>query len=335
MAIILPAGEYPKADRTFLATGLSKLVASLYLRARFHTTPVRNRTYYCVFRCETAGPMGIFTMSDKDRGDFGDRGTYSPPTEDNLSYESRRAPASRDKAPITLIISGICLVVLLLVVVILYNSGTLNKHGNIAPEVGDSLGDIKEGQIQDAKPLSDQDLSESGIATFAPGAEVPGARPAASASTVDIAPLPAAPIEGPLPSQSSTSAISSSAAPARIDATPVPGASASASQPAAAKPAAPVTAKPVTAPVAAAKPAASGSASVQIGAYTSTDIANAEYAKVASSYGLFVGGASKRIEKVTTPNGTFYRTAFTGLSADKAKSFCSALKASGHDCIVK
>ncbi|HTM83164.1 SPOR domain-containing protein [Asticcacaulis sp.] len=273
-------------------------------------------------------------MSDKDRGDSGDRGTYSPPTEDNLSYESRRAPVSRDKAPVTLIISGICLVVLLLVVVIAYNYG-MNKHGKVAPEVGDSLGDIKEGQVQDAQPLSDQDLSDSGIATFAPGSEVPGARPAASASTVDIAPLPAAPIEGPLPSQSSTSAIVSSTPPARIDATPVPGASASASPPAVAKPAAPVAAKPVTAPVVATKPAANGSASVQIGAYTSTDIANAEYAKVASSYGLFVGGASKRIEKVTTPNGTFYRTAFTGLSADKAKSFCSALKASGHDCIVK
>ncbi len=274
-------------------------------------------------------------MSDKDRGDFGDRGTYSPPTEDNLSFESRRAPASRDKAPVTLIISGICLVVLLLVVVIAYNSG-MNKHGKVAPEVGDSLGDIKEGQIQDAKPLSDQDLSESGIATFAPGAEVPGARPAASASTVDIAPLPAAPIEGPLPSQSTTSTATSSAS--RIDATPVPGASASstASSPVAAKPAAPVAVKPAVAPpVAVAKPAANGAASVQIGAYTSTEIANAEYAKVASSYGLFVGGASKRIEKVTTPNGTFYRTAFTGLSADKAKSFCSALKASGHDCIVK
>lgn len=126
------------------------------------------------------GLLGIFTMSDKDRGDFGDRGTYSPPTEDNLSYESHRTPVSRDKAPITLIISGICLVVLLLVVVILYNSGTLNKHGRIAPEVGDTLGDIKEGQVQDAKPLSDQDLNDSGVATFAPGSEVPGARPAAS-----------------------------------------------------------------------------------------------------------------------------------------------------------
>jgi hypothetical protein len=264
-------------------------------------------------------------MSDKDRGDFGDRGTYSPPTEDNLSYESHRTPASRDKAPITLIISGICLVVLLLVVVILYNSGTLNKNGRIAPEIGDSLGDIKEGQVQDARPLSDQDLSDSGIATFAPGSEVPGARPAASVSTVDIAPLPAAPIEGPLPSQSSVSATASS--PAAVDTTPVPGAAASS--------AAPRPAAASAEPAAAAKPASTGSASVQIGAYTSTDIANAEYAKVASSYGLFVGGASKRIEKVTTPNGTFYRTAFTGLSADKAKAFCSALKASGHDCIVK
>ncbi len=276
-------------------------------------------------------------MSDKDRGDFGDRGTYSPPTEDNLSYESRRAPVSRDKAPVTLIISGICLVVLLLVVVIAYNYG-MNKHGKIAPEVGDSLGDIKEGQVQDAQPLSDQDMSDTGIATFAPGSEVPGARPAASASTVDIAPLPAAPIEGPLPSQSTAASVAtSSLQPARIDATPVPGAaSLSAPAPAVAKPAAPAaTVKPVTAPVAVVKPATSGGASVQIGAYTSTEIANTEYAKVASSYGLFVGGASKRIEKVSTPNGTFYRTAFTGLSADKARSFCSALKASGHDCIVK
>ena len=278
-------------------------------------------------------------MSDKDREDFGDRGTYSPPTEDNLSYESRRAPASRDKAPVTLIISGICLVVLLLVVVIAYNYG-MNKHGKIAPEVGDSLGDIKEGQIQDAKPLSDQDMSDSGIATFAPGSEVPGARPAASASTVDIAPLPAAPIEGPLPSQSaagqSTTSVAASST-SRIDAAPVPGATASSSPPAATKPAVPAAiARPVTAPVAVVKPATSGGvASVQIGAYTSTDIANAEYAKVASSYGLFVGGAGKRVEKVTTPNGIFYRTAFTGLSADKARSFCSALKASGHDCIVK
>jgi hypothetical protein len=229
-----------------------------------------------------------------------------------LSYE-RRVPTSRDQAPVTLIVSGICLVVLLLAVVILYNFA-LNKQGKIAPEVGDPLGDVKEGQVQEAKPLSDQDMStDGGVAIFAPGSEVPGARPAASAGVVDVAPLPAAPITGPLPSQTGASAAATSSA-VVSSAAPV------------VTPAKPATTPPV---------AASGSSAVQIGAFTSTDIANAEYAKVASSYGLFVGGAGKRVEKVTTPNGTFYRTAFTGLSAEKAKSFCAALKSSGHDCIVK
>lgn len=259
-------------------------------------------------------------MTDNDHGSGDrDRGTYSPPTEDHLSYE-RRVPTSRDQTPVTLIVSGICLVVLLLAVVILYNFA-LNKQGKIAPEVGDPLGDVKEGQVQEAKPLSDQDMStDGGVAIFAPGSEVPGARPAASAGVVDVAPLPAAPITGPLPSQTgasaaaTSSAVVSSAAPAVTPAKPV------------VTPAKPATTPPV---------AASGSSAVQIGAFTSTEIANAEYAKVASSYGLFVGGAGKRVEKVTTPNGTFYRTAFTGLSAEKAKSFCAALKSSGHDCIVK
>jgi hypothetical protein len=145
MATSSVRNDCPVTERTFLATGLSKSVANLYLRARILTTVVWNRTYYCFFRCWIAGVWGFSTMSDKDRGEFGDRGTYSPPTEDNLSYESRRAPASRDKAPVTLIISGICLVVLLLVVVIAYNYG-MNKHGKVAPEVGDSLGDINPGR---------------------------------------------------------------------------------------------------------------------------------------------------------------------------------------------
>ncbi|ESQ84537.1 hypothetical protein AEAC466_09295 [Asticcacaulis sp. AC466] len=257
-------------------------------------------------------------MSDFDRED---RGTYSPPTEDNLSYEPRRTPSSRDQAPVTLIVSGICLVVLLLVVVILYNSG-LNKHGKIAPEVGDSIGDIKEGQVQDAKPLTDQDMNDASVATFTPGSEVPGQRPA---PTVDVAPAPVAPITGPLPSQASDSALTATSA------APAPS-STSTSSVSSAAPAAAATSSS-TPPLK--LTSAAGGASVQIGAFTSTDIANSEYAKVASSYGLFVGGAGKKIEKVTTPNGTFYRTAFTGLTSEKAKSFCSALKAAGHDCIVK
>ncbi len=280
-------------------------------------------------------------MTDKDRG------TYSPPTEDNLSYETRRAP-SRDQAPITLIISGICLVVLLLVVVLLYNSG-LNKHGKIAPEVGDSLSDFKDGKVQDAQPLSDAQINQddTGTASFAPGSDAPAIRGVSTDSTaapVSLAPAPVAPIQGPLPSQSTNSAIVPAQAPADV---PVPGAPASASSasktPVAVK--VPVTVKvqapkPVTVAPPAQKvtaPVVTGSSSgaVQIGAFTSPEIANSEYAKVASSYGLFVGGAGKKIEKVETAKGTFYRTAFTGLSTEKAKSFCSALKAAGHDCIVR
>lgn len=279
-----------------------------------------------------------------------DRGTYSPPTEDNLSYETRRR-APRDQAPVTLIISAICLVVLLAIVVVLYNTG-MSKHGKIAPEVGDSIGDFKDGQVQDAKPLSDTDmsLSDGQNVQFAPGTEAPASRTADK----DVAPPPVAPIAGPLPSQTSAAAPAASQAPASsatTTASPPPAqtatpplrsgiASSSAAEPAvkpAAKPAttAPATPKPATTTASTtAKPAASGT-SVQIGAYESTDVASAEYAKVASSYGLFVGGAGKKVEKVVTGNGTFYRTMFTGLTPDKAKAFCSALKANGRDCIIR
>ena len=100
-----------------------------------------------------------------------DRGTYSPPTEDNLSYQSRRAP-SRDQAPLTLIISGIVLVMLLVFVVLFYNSG-LNSHGRTPPDVGNSVGDIKDSQVTDAKPLSGDELNDNGAAKSAPSALCP------------------------------------------------------------------------------------------------------------------------------------------------------------------
>ncbi len=248
-------------------------------------------------------------MTDKDRG------TYSPPTEDNLSYEARR-PAQRDQAPITLIISGIFLVVLLIVVLIFYNSG-LNKGAGKAPEVGDPVGDTKE-RVEDAKPLSEQEFDagqDTGIATFAPSAEAP-ARDAASMAATE-APPPAAPIQGPLPSQADNAAITNGQLKPPVQAVTPPATPASATAPAAAKPAA-------------------AGAVVQIGAFDSQETANREYASVASSYGLFVGGTSKRVEKVETPKGTFYRTSFAGFAtAEKARSFCAALKAAGRDCIVK
>ncbi len=307
-----------------------------------------------------------------------DRGTYSPPTEDNLSYQSRKAP-SRDQAPLTLIISGIVLVMLLVFVVLFYNSG-LNSHGRTPPDVGNSVGDIKDSQVTDAKPLSGDELNDNGAAKFAPSAEAPDLRSAASTG-VDEAPPPVAPIQGPLPSQANNPALNGGAT--SPDTTPVPGAgaasndkggsdagraaidraltpgaapatkvaSASTSSSAAAKPAklasasassasasSPAKAKPAEddAKLAAATAPLHG-ATVQIGAFQSMDIANKQYANVASSYGLFLGGTAKHVEKVDAANGsTLYRTAFTGFaSKDKAHAFCDALKAAGRDCLVK
>jgi cell division protein FtsN len=290
-------------------------------------------------------------MTDRDRG------TYSPPTEDSLSYEARR-PAGRDQAPITLIISGIFLVLLLLAVVMFYNSGL--NHGRTAPEVGDAVGDIKDAPVQDAKVLNDQDLNavqgdDSASARFAPGTEAPLRDSNASGAAVtNEAPPPAAPITGPLPSQAGNAAItgqgSQAATPAPLKPavqTVAPAASVSASASASSKASAAPTDKPVAkvdtaktekTKTADATPAPAGKAGtmVQIGAYDSTEIANKQYASVASSYGLFLSGTSKRIEKVETAKGTLYRTSFAGFATpEKAKSFCSALKAAGHDCMVK
>ena len=288
------------------------------------------------------GP-GNNTMTDKDRG------TYSPPTEDSLSSETRR-PAGRDKAPITLIISGIFLVLLLLAVVLFYNSG-LNGHSRTPPEVGDAMGDIKDSKVEDAKPLTDDQMSvDDGTAKFAPGSETPMRDDSASADTaINQAPAPVAPITGPLPSQANNSVIAGQASgqPAATVAPLKPPVqavtpSASASSVASAAPAKTVPAtKPATpakevAAVDAPKPAGKTGTMVQIGAFDSTDIANKQYASVASSYGLFLSGTSKHVEKVETPKGTFYRTSFVGFSTpEKARSFCSALKAAGHDCMVK
>lgn len=246
-----------------------------------------------------------------------ERGTYSPPTEDNLSFETRRRP-SRDQAPLTLIISGIFLILLLMAVVIFLNSSLRGGHGRVPPEVGETLSDVKDVKVQDAQPLSDQDLADpngdGGAAKFAPGTEAPAVRDTPQ-STVDVAPATAAPITGPLPSQAGNPALSD---------VPVPGTpSSSASAP----------------PVAAARPAvpAGGAGSVvQIGAFTSQALADSEYNKLVSSYGLFLSGTGKRVEKVETANGTVFRTSFVGFAtSEKAHAFCSALHAAGHDCFVK
>ena len=99
---------------------------------------------------------------------------------------------------------------------------------------------------------------------------------------------------------------------------------------------APATPAPAPAEKAAPAIATGGSAGVQIGAFSTPNIAEREYGRVVGRYPQFTEGGSRRVQEVTASNGsTVYRTTVTGLSREQASGLCSAIKASGGDCIVR
>lgn len=76
--------------------------------------------------------------------------------------------------------------------------------------------------------------------------------------------------------------------------------------------------------------------SVQIGAYSSVEIARAELAKVATDFSGYVGGTETRMQAVTALNGhTVIRTSFIDMSPSDADSLCAAMRRAGRDCIVR
>jgi len=247
------------------------------------------------------------------------RGAYTPPTDDDLpfrrnSYDprsGRNVGSGGGKAPpVTLIISAVVLLLLIVAVIFFYRSG-MRASTDAPPAVGQPVGDMKTAPPIDAQPIDpaagvrvyrDEGETTDAPVTFTPPPETPQPRPAA--------PPTAAPTGQGLP--------------------PV-----TAATPAAPTPR-PTTAPPVATPATKAPAAAGGSASVQIGAFSSTEIADREYAAVAGRFGSFASGAEKRVTEVTSSSGsTLYRTAFSGLSRERAVAFCNALKAAGRDCIVR
>ncbi|MCS6622602.1 SPOR domain-containing protein [Roseibacterium beibuensis] len=104
---------------------------------------------------------------------------------------------------------------------------------------------------------------------------------------------------------------------------------------------APVEAPPAAAPPPAKKaepaPVATGGTSgVQIGAFSTPNLAEREYNAVVGRYPQLTEGGSRRVQEVTASNGsTVYRTTVTGLSRDQATGLCNAIKAAGGDCIVR
>lgn len=248
------------------------------------------------------------------------RGAYTPPTDDDLpfrrnSYDprsGRNVGSGGGKAPpVTLIISVVVLILIAVAVAWLYGRSGLRASTDAPPAVGQPVGEMKTAAPIDAQPIDpaegvrvyrDETETTDAPVTFTPPPEAPQPRPAA--------PPTAAPTGQGLPPANTATP----AAPAPRPTTPAP----------------------VVTPATKAPAATGGSASVQIGAFSSTEIADREYAAVAGRFGAYASGAEKRVTEVTSSSGsTLYRTAFSGLSRERAVAFCNALKAAGRDCIVR
>ena len=277
-------------------------------------------------------------MSDHDHGAY-------TPSSDRLSFDPREPVRSGGPAPITLIVSGVVLLAIVGGAFLLYRGGVRHK-GDTPAAVGAPLPQIKTPAAPDAN-ATPPSLTINKV----DAASVPAANAA-------FAPAPEEPLPRPLPVQ----------APGVVTSTPLPPPSGQASAtpplrtlaPPPAKPAKPVTIASLTddamtprpAPKLAAKPAPKPSAEaaapvetsaapppggwVQIGAFSSSALAEKGWSDVAALAPAAMSGKGRRVEALSRDGKTLYRAYVTGFaSRDSAEAFCDRLKAAGKACFVK
>lgn len=228
-----------------------------------------------------------------------DRGAYTPPTDDDLPFKRGGFDARRGppaKAPPVTLLVSAAVLLVLIVAVVLFYRSGLRASDDAPPAIGTPVAQLKVEAPLEAQPVD----PEAGVGLY-DETEAPGTPPAFTAEPETPQPRPA---------------------PAAV-----------------AEPTPPPAARPTPAPTPAPAPAANGaggSSAVQIGAFSSTAIADREYAAVAARFPQFARNATKRVQEVTASNGsTVYRTTFTGLSAGDARAFCAAIEAGGGDCLVR
>ena len=257
-----------------------------------------------------------------------DRGAYTPQTDQPLTFDARRQRQAGESQPLplALIFSAVILVALIVALILFYRSG-VRGAGDPPQPVGTPVTEMKGPPPPEVQPgettvgLQVYKAPAPGenepMPTFTPGPEVPEARP-----TPQAQPAPAAQAVKPAPVQ--TIAVK----PQPIMATPQ-------SQ---AKPMA-TPAKPVVAekkPAAKPAVAATSSALVQIGAYSSNELASKGWSDIAKAFPKPMAGKSKTIVPVEKDGSTLYRTSIGGFgSRSEATAFCEQLKAAGKICIVK
>ncbi len=229
-----------------------------------------------------------------------DRGAYTPPTDDDLpfnrqGYDPRRGGGGGGGKAPPMTLIISAVVLLVLIIAVVVYYRAGPRASDDAPP---AVG-TPVGEMKSAAPVDAQPIDPTaGIDVYAGNEAVPG--------TPTFTPPPEAVQPRPEPRP--------------IEAPPAP--------------------RPAPPPAKTAEPAApattGGTSGVQIGAFSTPNLAESEYNRVVGRYPQLTEGGSRRVQEVTASNGsTVYRTTVTGLSREQAGGLCSAIKASGGDCIVR
>lgn len=278
-----------------------------------------------------------------------DRGAYAPPTADApLSFDARQPVRGARPFPVTLILSGLVLLGLIAAIFLFYRSG-VREAGQPPKTIGAPVAEMKSAAPADAQPQdpaaglqiyqSEQgsNAPAAGQPKFVPPPEEPAARPVsppASAAPPPPAAAPTAPV-------TTSTTLRPALPPASLPPAPKPEPKVvAAPAPVAAKPpiARPAPPKPVAAKPAAPEPApvGKGGAVVQIGAVSSTELADKAWTEAVHAVPGLAAGKGKGVEKIEKDGHVLYRTAVTGFaSKTDAAAFCAKLKATGKACFVK
>ena len=265
------------------------------------------------------------------------RSRYDDDEEPPLRFDDRRArPRARGGPnPITLILSLLVLFGVGGGVFYMYRGGARGSHDAPQP-VGAPITDVRTAappQAQAADPTAGlsiykDDPNTSVPPAFVPPPEQPTARQTASA---------AAPPSGP--SQASVPAPVLSPLTATPDAASVPAAAKAKPKPKteAAKPTSlDDILNPTVHAVAPAPAPKTGQAVVQIGAFSSENLADEAWSGAAAAAPGAMAGKGKRVVAMNKDGATLYRTAITGFAShDSAQALCDKLKAAGTSCFVR
>lgn len=266
-------------------------------------------------------------MSDPERG------AYTPPHADApLSFDPRQPERGARPLPLTLVLSVLVLAGLVAAIFWFYQSG-VRQAGDAPPVVGTPIDGLKTAAPPGAQPQDPaaglqvyQSDATAPLETlpepkFAPPPEQPQPRPTtpvvvSQAPPVQPAPKPAAP----------PTATAQALKPTIPAATPVQKAPAPKPAPPPPEKKAPPTPAPAT----------SGGAVVQIGAVSSTALADRAWNDAVAAAPGLAAGKGKSIERIERNGGVLYRTAVTGFaSRADATAFCDRLKAAGKSCFVR